>query len=284
MSSGCSALCGSEPISLPGGPTGSRCESALDVPEQVPALPAAVEVATYRIATEALTNVVRHSRATDAAVLRLRCGERLEICRSPTTACRNGAWAARGRADAMRERAAELGGSFQAGPTPDRRPGLGRRFRWCVMSDIRVVLADDHPVVRAGLAALLGSLPGIEVVGVAADGREAVREVVLQRPNVAVLDLQMPGQDGFAATREIARVAPEVAVLGADDVRRRRLGVRRDASRVLAATWSRGPSRTRSAGRSGPSRPARRSSDRESRSGCCASSRLRRRRPIRFPS
>ena len=81
------------------------------------------------------------------------------------------------------------------------------------MSEIRVVLADDHPVVRAGLAALLGSLQGIEVVGVASDGREAVREVVLQRPNVAVLDLQMPGQDGFAATREIARVAPEVAVL-----------------------------------------------------------------------
>ena len=81
------------------------------------------------------------------------------------------------------------------------------------MSDIRVVLADDHPVVRAGLAALLGSLQGIEVVGVAADGHEAVREVVLQRPNVAVLDLQMPGQDGFAATREISRVAPEVAVL-----------------------------------------------------------------------
>jgi DNA-binding NarL/FixJ family response regulator len=81
------------------------------------------------------------------------------------------------------------------------------------MNDIRIVLADDHPVVRAGLAALLGSMPGIEVVGVAADGREAVREVVLQRPNVAVLDLQMPGQDGFAATREIARAAPEVAVL-----------------------------------------------------------------------
>ena len=81
------------------------------------------------------------------------------------------------------------------------------------MSDIRVVLADDHPVVRAGLAALLGSFPGIEVVGVASDGREAVREVVLQRPSVAVLDLQMPGQDGFAATREIARVAPEVGVL-----------------------------------------------------------------------
>lgn len=78
---------------------------------------------------------------------------------------------------------------------------------------IRVVLADDHPVVRAGLAALLSSLPGIEVVGVAATGREAIREVVTTHPDVAVLDLQMPDLDGFAATRELARTAPEVAVL-----------------------------------------------------------------------
>jgi DNA-binding NarL/FixJ family response regulator len=78
---------------------------------------------------------------------------------------------------------------------------------------IRVVLADDHPVVRAGLEALLTSLSGIEVVGVASNGREAVREVVSTRPDVAVLDLQMPGLDGFAATRELARSAPEVAVL-----------------------------------------------------------------------
>jgi len=78
---------------------------------------------------------------------------------------------------------------------------------------IRVVLADDHPVVRAGLEALLTSLPGIEVVGVASNGREAVREVITVRPDVAVLDLQMPELDGFAATRELTRSAPEVAVL-----------------------------------------------------------------------
>ncbi|MEU4192532.1 response regulator transcription factor [Kribbella sp. NPDC026611] len=78
---------------------------------------------------------------------------------------------------------------------------------------IRVVLADDHPVVRAGLAALLTSIPGLEVVGVASTGREAVREVVTTRPDVAVLDLQMPDLDGFAATRELARSAPDTAVL-----------------------------------------------------------------------
>ncbi len=78
---------------------------------------------------------------------------------------------------------------------------------------IRLVLADDHPVVRAGLSALLGSLPDIEVVAVAADGHAAVKEVVLHRPDVVIVDLQMPGQDGFAATREIRRVAPDAAVL-----------------------------------------------------------------------
>ncbi len=81
------------------------------------------------------------------------------------------------------------------------------------MTDIRVVIADDHPIVREGMSALLTSLPGFVVAGVAATGREAVREVVTTRPDVAVLDLLMPDLDGIAATKEIARAAPDVAVL-----------------------------------------------------------------------
>jgi DNA-binding NarL/FixJ family response regulator len=81
------------------------------------------------------------------------------------------------------------------------------------MSPIRVVLADDHPVVRAGLSALLSSLEGIEVVATASTGREAIREIVACRPDVAVLDLQMPEMDGISAIRELGRVAPDVAVL-----------------------------------------------------------------------
>jgi DNA-binding NarL/FixJ family response regulator len=81
------------------------------------------------------------------------------------------------------------------------------------MSAIRVVVADDHPIVRAGLTALLSSLPDIEIVGTATNGREAVREVVTTRPDVALLDLKMPGLDGIGATREIAKMAPEVGVL-----------------------------------------------------------------------
>ncbi len=77
---------------------------------------------------------------------------------------------------------------------------------------IRVVVADDHPVMRDGLAALLTSWEGIEVVARAADGREALREAVLHRPDVVLLDLQMPGTDGFQALRELSRSLPGTAV------------------------------------------------------------------------
>jgi DNA-binding NarL/FixJ family response regulator len=78
---------------------------------------------------------------------------------------------------------------------------------------VRVVLADDHPVVRDGLKALLASVDGINVVGEAENGREAVRAAVTLHPDVLVMDLHMPGGDGVAATQEITRVAPAVGVL-----------------------------------------------------------------------
>lgn len=77
---------------------------------------------------------------------------------------------------------------------------------------IRVLVADDHPVVRSGLVGVLGSLEGFEVVAVASDGHQAVHEALLHRPDVALMDLRMPGTDGFTAIRELARVAPSVRV------------------------------------------------------------------------
>jgi DNA-binding NarL/FixJ family response regulator len=80
---------------------------------------------------------------------------------------------------------------------------------------ITVVLADDHAMVRLGLEQLLGGAEGIEVVGTAADGADAVAVVLEQRPNVVLMDLQMPGVDGVAATRQIVAsgVDSEVVVL-----------------------------------------------------------------------
>ena len=74
---------------------------------------------------------------------------------------------------------------------------------------IRVLVADDQDIVRAGLTMLLDAQPGIEVIGEAADGREAVSLAQRLRPDVCLLDIRMPGMDGIEATRQLA--GPDVA-------------------------------------------------------------------------
>ena len=81
------------------------------------------------------------------------------------------------------------------------------------MSKIRVLIADDHAIVRMGLASLLGTSKEIEVVGEAFDGADAVRKVAKLQPDVVVMDIMMPRKDGIAATAEIREKAPETKVL-----------------------------------------------------------------------
>src|SRR5215813_13033508 len=78
---------------------------------------------------------------------------------------------------------------------------------------LRIVIADDQASVREGLVLLLGGLPGIEVVGAAADGEQALRLVAEHQPDAILLDLHMPVLDGIGATRRLAAEHPGVAVV-----------------------------------------------------------------------
>jgi DNA-binding NarL/FixJ family response regulator len=78
---------------------------------------------------------------------------------------------------------------------------------------IRVLVADDQKVVREGLAVLLGLLPGIEVVGTASDGHDAVRQALAVLPDVVLMDLNMPNCDGVEATRQLTLARPPIPVV-----------------------------------------------------------------------
>jgi DNA-binding NarL/FixJ family response regulator len=81
------------------------------------------------------------------------------------------------------------------------------------MKKVRILLADDHGVVRKGLRFLLESEPNLEVVGEAADGRQAVDVSTELKPDVVVMDIAMPRLNGIEATRQVVRDLPEVSVI-----------------------------------------------------------------------
>ncbi len=78
---------------------------------------------------------------------------------------------------------------------------------------IRVALADDHAIVRSGLAQLIGTIDDLELVGMACDGAEAIELVARELPDAILMDLSMPGIDGVAATRQICADHPQCKVL-----------------------------------------------------------------------
>lgn len=81
------------------------------------------------------------------------------------------------------------------------------------MKPLTVLIADDHPLFRKGMRALLDSMPDIELIGEARSGREAVEMTSVHQPDVVLMDLQMPEGSGLAATREVNKNSPNVRIL-----------------------------------------------------------------------
>ena len=148
-------------------------------------LPAGMELSAYRIVQEALSNAVRTRRAPPRVALGYRPGELLlEIVNGPARSRPDPTPGAGHGVLGMRERAAMLGGELTAGPRPaglggDRRPAADRTGGHV---SVRVLIADDQAMVREGFSVLLGAQPGIEVVGEAANGQEAVDKAASSDP------------------------------------------------------------------------------------------------------
>jgi len=190
---------------------------SVEAPEHLPPLPAAAEVAAYRIAQEALTNVSRHARARTCRI-RLSVSDELQL-----EIADDGIGLPEDRhagvgLSSMHERAAELGGTCEVAPITRRwhararAPASARSWGEAV-TPIRILVADDHALFRDGLRALFLSLPDTEVAGEAATGEEAVARAAELGPDVVLMDIQMPSTNGIEATRTIVRDSPHIGVV-----------------------------------------------------------------------
>lgn len=166
-----------------------------------------LEAALYRVAQESVTNVRRHAHgATRVAVTVTGNAADVQLTVSDdgarTTTSDPPGYGLVG----MAERVTLLGGTLTAGP------GSGRGWLVRVVlpapperdMTVRVLIADDQSIVRAGLATILNDQPDIEVVGQAADGRDGVALARRLRPDVCLFDIRMPYLDGIEATRLLA--------------------------------------------------------------------------------
>ncbi len=210
-------------------------------------IPEQLRIFLFDSIRELLFNIVKHAHTSSAALSLRHVDDHLQVTISdpgvgfdPATMPAAGGGVGYGLFS-IRERLETLGGRLQIQSTPGEgsrmvlsvpvapigkiepqfreipeRPGVQP-----ILSDgsisgrkIRVLLADDHTIVRQGFANMLRSEPDLDVIGQAADGQEAVEMALKLLPDVILMDISMPKLSGIEATRDIFREHPEIAILG----------------------------------------------------------------------
>ena len=196
----------------------------LEAPADLGRLAEETEISLFRVVQECLTNIHRHANSRTALVrMHMAPGKpdklTLEVIDQGKGSGRE--FAAGLGIQGMRERLNELGGSLEVAhsslgttvratiPITGRPKAVGSP----VKAKARLLLVDDHEIVRQGLVSLLRGVEGFEICGQAANGEEAIREADRSAPDIVIMDLRMPGIDGLQATRSILKSHPGIDVL-----------------------------------------------------------------------
>lgn len=201
----------------------------LDAPADLGRFPDQMEISLFRVIQESLTNIHRHANSGTALVRMHIAPDQdkkgkpdqlvLEVIDqgkgSPTD------FATGVGIKGMRERVNELAGTLEivpgaAGTTVRAKVPVAGRPKAATATaktKARLLLVDDHEIVRQGLASLLQGVEGFEICGQAATGEEAIREADRSAPDIVIMDLRMPGIDGLQATRSILKSHPRTDVL-----------------------------------------------------------------------
>lgn len=211
-----------------------RQHSGLDIQfyaDPLARLDGEVETACFRIVQEALTNVLRHAQAQHVHVTLRRDGQDLlaqvrddgvgfDPAAARTAAVAGGSFGVLG----MAERAHLVGGELHIESSPGKGCTVWVRFPQVVRTPVkrnhpevqgkvRVLLAEDHTLVRSGFRALLEQMTDVIVVGEAGDGREALARVAELQPDIVLMDIAMAGLNGLEATARIVRDHPGTRVV-----------------------------------------------------------------------
>ncbi len=194
----------SSQVRLFGEQTGLR--TTFNVRGTLPQLTPEQQLVIYRITQESLSNVAQHAHADSVSVELSFIGNTV-ITISDDGSGFDGTPIGGLGLSGMRERALLAGGPVRDFLLP------GPRYARGAVARMRILVADDHGIVRSGIRLLLERQPDLEVVAEAADGIEAVELALSTRPDLSILDVSMPGLTGLQATREIRAHLPHSRVL-----------------------------------------------------------------------
>jgi CheY-like chemotaxis protein len=196
----------------------------LEAPADLGRLPGETEISLFRVVQECLANIHRHAGSRTAVVrMHIAPGKpdklNLEVIDQGKGATRE--FAVGLGIQGMRERLNELGGRLEIAPTSQGTtvratiPLASRQkaVESASRTKARLLLVDDHEIVRQGLASLLQGVEGFEICGQAANGEDAILEADRSAPDIVIMDLRMPGMDGLQATRSILKSHPGTDVL-----------------------------------------------------------------------